>query len=322
VALWATELSAFSREMGFDGIINEPVLNALARTPFISHSLWNVAAWLAGGGKFVFLQDADALALPTKNLLAILEHLCASFPTVDRITSYCRSRTAARKTVEEFQSLRKAGLTRVHIGMESGSARVLELACKGVTGHVEAGRHVVEAGLSLCAYIMPGLGGRELSREHAEESARMLRDVKPQFVRLRTLVVAPSMPLHEHVQSGRFVLATDDEIVREIRLFVEALGDLEIEIVSDHVLNLLEEVAGHLPRDRDAILETIDRYLDLSDKDRARFRLGRRCGILGRLSDLEEPSAAARVDQAWTQLKLSGDEQLEQLLRQTMLNFI
>jgi len=130
------------------------------------------------------------------------------------------------------------------------------------------------------------------------------------------------MPLHEHVQTGRFVHATDDETVQEIRLFVETLGDLEIEIVSDHILNLLEEVAGHLPRDRDAILGTIDRYLGLSDQDRARFRLGRRCGILRCLEDLDDPGVADRVDEAWTRLGLSGEDQLEPILRQAMLNFI
>ncbi|HUJ89508.1 MAG TPA: radical SAM protein, partial [Syntrophorhabdales bacterium] len=98
-----------------------------------------------------FLQDADSLMLPTADLLAILNHLKVKFPSISRVTSYARANTMKRKTVEEYKQLREAGLTRVHTGMESGSARVLKLIQKGTSPEamVEAGIHVKESGISL-----------------------------------------------------------------------------------------------------------------------------------------------------------------------------
>ena len=125
------------------------------------------------GLRSVFLQDADALVLRTEQLVEILNHLRDAFPTITRITSYSRSKTLSRKSPDELKSLRAAGLNRVHTGMESGSDTVLSLMHKGVTQEeqIRSGRQVIAAGIELSEYFMPGLGGQDLSGEHAVESA-------------------------------------------------------------------------------------------------------------------------------------------------------
>ncbi len=131
----AEAVRALSWKLGEGGCINERVANSLwQQSDCYDDSFRSIAAWLYYGGESVFLQDADSLILKTKDLVEILSCLRETFPSVKRITSYCRSKTAARKSVEEFRLLRDAGLSRIHIGMESGYDPILKFIRKGVYG--------------------------------------------------------------------------------------------------------------------------------------------------------------------------------------------
>jgi radical SAM superfamily enzyme YgiQ (UPF0313 family) len=154
--------------------------------------------------KTAFLQDADSLILKTEQILEILRHIKTRFPNLERVTTYGRATTLKRKSVEEFIQLKEAGLTRIHAGLESGSEKVLKMIKKGITPEdiVEAGRKVMAAGISLSEYIMPGVGGRTLSEEHARETARLLNQVKPDFIRVRTFALHPKSPMKKMVDEA------------------------------------------------------------------------------------------------------------------------
>lgn len=246
-----------------------------------------VAFWLTQGMRSVFLQDADAMVLRTEALVEILDYARAAFPAVERITTYARARTVSRKSLDELKALRAAGLDRIHMGMESGSDAVLSLVTKGVTKEqqIRSGRHVMAAGIELSEYFMPGLGGRALSEEHALESAAVLSAVNPTFIRLRSTVPVPGTSLHRMMTEGRWTPLTEEEKVREIGLCIGRLDGITSTVQSDHIMNLLEEVAGTLPGDRDAMLHAIDRFLGMSPDDRERFIVGRRFGWYRQLSD-------------------------------------
>jgi hypothetical protein len=229
----------------------------------------------------VFLQDADSLLLPTDDIVAILEYLREKFPKIDRITSYARARTLKRKSVEELRRLKEAGLTRVHAGMESGSEKVLKLIKKGLTPEeiVTGGRHVMEAGLELSEYIMPGIGGRALSEEHAVETAKLLNMISPHFIRVRTFAMHPQSPMQKMVQEGTFVPMTDDEIVGEIRLLVANLDKMHSYFsCNDFSLNLLMQVDGFLDEKKDFMLKELDAFLSLSKKQKQVYTLLQRSG--------------------------------------------
>ena len=155
-----------------------------------------------------FLQDGDSLLLPTEQVLEILRYLKEKFPGIKRITTYARAPTLRKKSVEELKQLAEVGLTRIHAGLESGSATVLKMIKKGITPEdiVEGGKKVVEAGISLSEYIMPGVGGRTMSEEHARETARLLNLVRPDFIRVRTFAMHPQSPMNKLV-AGRHVRA-------------------------------------------------------------------------------------------------------------------
>ena len=124
----------------------------------------NVALWLYGGGETVFLQDANCLIMRTNELAEVIRFLRETFPEVNRVTSYARAKTAAKKKLDELTELYQAGLSRLHIGLESGYDPLLQYMDKGVTAadHIAGGRKVVESGISLCEYVVLGLGGKDI----------------------------------------------------------------------------------------------------------------------------------------------------------------
>jgi radical SAM superfamily enzyme YgiQ (UPF0313 family) len=284
--------------------------------------LVNVANWLSSGAKTVFLQDANTLIMRPPELIEVLRYLKETFPTIERITSYARAKTAAQRTPEELKALHEAGLSRLHIGLESGSDEVLAEMQKGVTAeeHIKGGRKIVESGISLSEYVMPGLGGRRWSESHAKETARVLNQIDPAFIRIRSLMLWRGMPLQRKIDSGEFEVLTEDEVVDEIRLFIENLS-CNSYVASDQMSNLLLEVEGQLPQHKQRMLDFIDRYRSLPLEKRLKFRLHRRLqsymavhgdmpqGIndkvqeaLGSIKD-GSPDAEAKVDQTIEALK-------------------
>jgi len=228
------------------------------------------------GVRTAFLQDADSLILPVDDLVAILDHLKEKFPKIDRITTYARARTLSRKSVDDLKRLKQAGLTRIHTGMESGSAKVLQMIKKGMTPEevVTGGNHVMEAGIELSEYIMPGIAGRALSEEHATETARLLNLVCPHFIRVRTFAMHPQSPMQKMVREGTFVPLTDDEIVAEIRLLVNHLDSMRSYFsCNDFSLNLLMQVDGFLNEKKDYMLKELDAFLSMTKRQRQVYTL-------------------------------------------------
>jgi radical SAM superfamily enzyme YgiQ (UPF0313 family) len=299
------QIGEMSRNHGEGGAINQQVFSRIMHDPLLPDSFRSVTLWMASGGQTVFLQDANSLMLSTDSLISILNYLKQALPQVQRVTSYARAGTLAAKSVEDYRRLKEAGLARLHVGMESGSDRVLKMIDKGARAEqiVQGGRKVVEAGLSLCLYVIPGIGGRDLTEENARESARVINAINPAFVRFRSLYIKSGTPLAHMYQAGTFLAPDEDEIVREIRNLVENLDGISTKLVSDHILNLLEEVEGTLPHDKGRILEVIDRYLALPEEDRLLFQLGRRGGSLRSIDDLKHPGIRARLREAKKQVE-------------------
>ncbi|MDD5312372.1 MAG: radical SAM protein [Dehalococcoidia bacterium] len=283
----------------------------------------NVALWLWAGGTSAFLQDANTIIMRTPELVRVISILQQSFPSLERITSYCRSKTAAKKTIEEFGEMKQAGLTRIHMGMESGCDEVLKLVDKGMTAddHIKGGKNVKGAAIELSEYYMPGLGGKKLSQEHAIESARVLNDINPDFIRLRTLHLNAMMPLWSKLQSGEFELQSEDEIIAEIRCLVEKL-DFTGELKSDHILNLLPELEGKFPEARKSCLAKIDRYLAMPLKDRLNYRLGRRAGYYEKLDDIYDASKYQKIEQAMQHIGADSADKVDEVIEQFKQRFI
>ena len=310
------DLRKLSWSLGLAGQMNQRVLNAVLTSPSYNGHYRYVALWAFSGTGRVFIQDANSLMLPAELLVEALRYLRSKIPEIRRVTSYARSSTLARKSGEDLKAIREAGLDRIHVGLESGSDRVLSLVKKGATSeqHIVAGRKVIEAGITLSEYIMPGLGGKEWSRDHALQTARIINAINPHFIRLRSLRIPSRTPLYKDKMQGRFTPLSDDDTAREIRLFIETLNHISSTLTSDHIMNLLPEIEGTFPGDKDHMLAVIDRYFLLSAEDRLLYRLGRRGGAIQGLADLENPALRRRLEAARRELEAETGGDLENVI--------
>jgi hypothetical protein len=220
--------------------------------------------------------------------------------------------------------LRDAGLTRIHIGLESGCDPVLKFIKKGATAadHIEGGQKVVESGISLSEYIIPGLGGDRWSHENALETARVINEINPDYVRMRSLQVRRDTDLYKMMKNGEFKPLGDEDVVREIRLFIENLDGIKSRIVSDHILNLLEELEGKLPGDKERLLGIIDRFFAMHEDDRLIYRLGRRKGIYTKLDNLSDRRTYNALKAVLEEYRCEGSGNLDRDLYKIMHSYI
>lgn len=290
---------------GCGGVVNDEVIGIVYNK---RPEMLPVANWLLHGDKTVFLQDADNLTYSGDTLCEIIVYLKEKIKGIKRITTYARAKSLVKRSLEELKSIKAAGLARVHVGLESGSNRVLEFMKKGVTAeeHVEAGRKARAAGLILSEYVILGLGGEEYWLDHALQTAEVLNQINPDFIRVRTLAIHPFAPLINVWRDGLFSPLADEQILVEEKTLIENLEGIESELYSDHILNLLEEVQGVFPGDKAAMLNTINDYLSLPDAERELFRLGRRSGLFRHFKDRDNLYLRGKAEELLMQVKGRG----------------
>lgn len=319
------DIRGLSWKKGFAGKITDSLVEAVFDSHIINESYKSVAVWMYFGCKNVFIQDANSLAMKADVLVDALKYLKETFPTIDRVTSYARSRTLARSvSVENLKRMREAGLTRIHVGLESGHDPLLAYINKGATreDHMLAGRKVKEAGIELSEYVVLGLGGKKWWREHALDTADVLNRIDPDFIRFRTLKVLRTMPLYERLETGDFLLPDEEDILREERLLIENLEGIGSYVKSDHILNLLEEIDGRLPSDKKRFLETIDRYFNLSEEQRLIYRFGRRSGLYRCLDDLGDELTSFRIRKSIREMEEKEPGSVEKAISLLLENYI
>ena len=213
-----------------------------------------------GDTERVFLCDGDALGLPTEDLLTILKALYEACPSLKKVGVYAGPKNILEKTPEELRLLRKAGLTRGYLGVESGSDEVLRDICKGVGARemLEAGVRLRESGIDLWVMILLGLaGGGEAGVRHALASAEMMNEMKPRHLSLLSLVLEEGAPLYAKMRRGEFVPANAGEVLEEVRCMVECLTVDPLHFTCDHASNYLP-LKGSLPEERDMFLRALD----------------------------------------------------------------
>ncbi|MFT5697492.1 MAG: hypothetical protein ACI8ZB_000340 [Desulforhopalus sp.] len=248
--------------------------------------------FVANGMKSIFIQDGNSLIIKPEDIIYILRHLKDAFPLIERITSYARSQTISKISDENLAQMADAGLNRIHIGMESGSDKVLKIVKKGTdkATHILAGQKVKKAGIQLSEYVMPGLGGKSLSRENALETADALNQINPDFIRLRTLALPTGAPLAEQYHSGAFDKLGEVETAQELLTLLENLDGITSTIRSDHVLNLFSEIDGKLPGAKEKMMQPLRDFLHLPPYEQMLFCIGRRTHRIASLSSLNNPA--------------------------------
>lgn len=218
----------------------------------------------------VFLADGDALVLPTRRLINILQEIRTSLPWVKRVGSYCLPRNIRKKSVEDLRALRELGLGIAYVGAESGDEQVLQAIRKGETfsSTLEALQKLKAAGITSSVMVLNGMGGTELSDQHAVNSAKLMNEAQPEF--LSTLIV--SYPLgQQRVEVGfadlglSYTLPDQRSLFSELRMFIDTLELHNTVFRSDHASNYLP-LKGTLGVDKPALLKQLDVAIHQPDR--------------------------------------------------------
>ena len=215
----------------------------------------------------VFLADGDALILPTDKLLHIIKHCYAAFPKLTRIGAYATPADINRKTDEELKSLRDAGLHIIYTGIESGDDDVLQMVNKGNTAAevISAGKKVLAAGMKFSAMILLGLGGKELTKQHALHTAEVVNAINPTMLSALTLMIPQNVPLYQNVLANSFTPLTEKGFLEELDMILKNT-DMKKPCIfrSNHVSNRYP-VNGTLPMDKEKMLNLLERVIPQAD---------------------------------------------------------
>ena len=221
------------------------------------------------GIRTLFFPAGNTIAMKTEDLCEICRFAGQTFPDLERITVYGSSQYIHKKGLEGLKRLAEAGLSRIHVGLESGDDVILKQIKKGTDSReqIEAGKWVMQAGMELSLYVIMGIGGNDRTVQHARETAKVLNAIDPHFIRIRTFVPKVDTPLLEEVQLNTFRMLGPHEILHETEMLIKIL-EVSSYLASDHYTNYIN-LEGRLPEAKGRLLEEIRTALD---RDESTFR--------------------------------------------------
>ncbi len=214
----------------------------------------------------LFLADGDALCIPQRRLVQILQAIKEILPSVTRVGIYANAKNILKKSVEDLAVLKSLGLGIIYMGVETGDDDLLGHICKGANYDklVEAGGRVKDSGILLSVTVLLGIGGIDGSRRHASETARILTDLDPDYVGALSVMVVPGTPLHEEYKSGKFQVPNAFGLIEELRIMIAESNFTHCVFRSNHASNYLP-IKATLPEDKEQTLAAIERVLASQD---------------------------------------------------------
>jgi radical SAM superfamily enzyme YgiQ (UPF0313 family) len=209
-----------------------------------------------------FIMDGDALIIPFRRLMWILEMIKEHLPWVKRVGAYANTKGIKMKSEEELLRLREMGLSILYMGVESGDDHTLEAVRKGADSQrmLAMGKKVMEAGIKLSVTVLLGIAGRERSLIHGQATGALLTAMDPDYVGALTLMVIPGTPLADGMAAGRFELPDNLGLLSELREMIASTDLSRGLFFSNHASNYLP-VKVRYPRGKQQALDQIDMAL-------------------------------------------------------------
>ncbi len=213
----------------------------------------------------VFLAGGNPSSAPTDYLVKILKYIRNKLKIVKRVSCYAKALDILRKNDDELKKLSDAGLNIVYMGLESGSSNILRMMKKGTNADsmIRAGKKILNAGIDLSLYIILGLGGYKYSKDHVDETARVLTEINPTIFRFRTLNIIPNASLWDEWKSGKFKLLSPIDCIKEERDIILKLGpDVSSQVFNDHISNYSSIKTFNIREDREFFIKSLDSLIN------------------------------------------------------------
>jgi radical SAM superfamily enzyme YgiQ (UPF0313 family) len=209
----------------------------------------------------IFFPAGNTIAMPTEALADICQYSCTLFPDLRRITVYGSAQYIRQKGLAKLRRLAAAGLSRVHVGLESGDDEILTLIRKGSSREVQiaAGQMLQQSGIEVSEYVILGIGGQERTARHAAATASAVNAIEPHYLRLRTFVPKINTPLLAEVLEGRFRMLSPHGVIRETMALLAGIS-VRTRVTSDHYTNYVN-LEGRLPEDKEKMLRILEASL-------------------------------------------------------------
>ncbi len=210
----------------------------------------------------LFLMDGDALIIPQKKLVWILEMIREHLPRVKGVGSYANTKSISMKSPDDLVELRNLGLDILYLGVESGDDQVRKRVKKGSSAKqcIEMAGRVKEAGIKLAALVLLGIGEKERSMEHARATGKILSAIDPDFASALTLILIPGTPLYEEYEKGEFEMPDKMGMLREMREIIEHMNVSHCLFSSSHASNYLP-IRAMFPEGKQEVIDRIDSAL-------------------------------------------------------------
>ncbi|MBN2065986.1 MAG: radical SAM protein [Candidatus Thermoplasmatota archaeon] len=222
----------------------------------------------------VFFPSGNTIVMKTDDLVEIFRYTQKLFPDIKRITIYGSSQYIVKKGLKDMKKIAQAGLSRIHVGLESGDDIVLKRVKKGSTKatQIKAGTIVKKAGIELSEYVILGLGGKERSKQHVKGTIDALNEIDPDFIRLRTFLPKINTPILDVIKTGNFVILSPHEILKETYDLIDGLH-VQSTVMSDHYTNYIQ-IQGQLPMNKKRMLDDITLAMERDDSSFRRMYIG------------------------------------------------
>jgi radical SAM superfamily enzyme YgiQ (UPF0313 family) len=215
----------------------------------------------------IFFPSGNSIIMKTEDFIDILSYTKKLFPNIKRITIYGSSQYIVKKGIDDMKRISNAGLSRIHVGLESGSDLVLKNICKGSTSEIQikAGNIVKKSGIELSEYVILGIGGKKYSKQHISDTIKVLNEINPDFIRIRTFLPKINTPILKEIELEKFKILSPHEIIQETYDLIKCLK-VDSQIFSDHYTNYIR-VNGKLPEDKNIMLDLIKKSFKIDENN-------------------------------------------------------
>jgi radical SAM superfamily enzyme YgiQ (UPF0313 family) len=175
----------------------------------------------------VFLGDSDAILHPNlRNLVYLVKSI---LPESRRVSTYASVSNILSAYGDNYKDI-----DRIYSGFETGSDAILKLMNKQHSADriEEAYRRCSDKDLHL--HLILGLGGKDFSEIHREESVELINKILPDCVEFRTIQVEPGSRLEDLQELGFWIEPSEEDLAEELKFFKENIDPIiELDILEN-----------------------------------------------------------------------------------------